>query len=646
MNATDPTFANILQTQGNLEHYHVPKYQREYTWGKNEWEQLITDIDENDQGYFMGSIICIDDNAELGPGESRIYQVVDGQQRLTTLTLLLMALYKRFTDLKKEIAEELEDDDEELENFQLALSSLRKQLVHKKGKINKGENQAIKEKGKEKNKYVFLRVQPSTQGSNYDDYVHVLNELGLIKGNFSIKYCGIRRIYKAYRYFYEQIPADFQGLQRLLEKINSLKFIHISVASSAYAFTLFESLNNRGVPLSVMDIIKNKILATLDKKDIMEIDDAYEEWQDLLKFLPEYKDQERFLRHYYNALKIYPEIKVDRVNKATKSTLIKVYETLIKRNPKELFEDLLSKAELYNLFLEPENTDLSKQREALIDLQHIGAAPSYLLLIYLYSLEEEKIVNREETLEKVLDFLVKYYVRRNITDFPNTRDLDAINIETIELCDAHLKKDGVLNAEFIINSILSNRGKPATIETFKDHLEDNLYDYNSWMARYVLIKLDEMSHSREYKPDLWSRNEKGLWVWTVEHVFPQGNKIPKSWVEMVGDGDYDTAKEIQNEWVHCLGNLTLSGYNSKLSNDSFPNKQGLRENKRILGHQINIGYRNGLSLNNLQFSDENTSLANISTWTKETIESRNKVMVDLLLKMYAFEGENVSEVSE
>ena len=90
MNATDPSFASILQTQGNLEHYHVPKYQREYTWGKGEWEQLLNDIEENDPGYFMGSIICIDDNSELGPGESRIYELVDGQQRLTSLSLLII----------------------------------------------------------------------------------------------------------------------------------------------------------------------------------------------------------------------------------------------------------------------------------------------------------------------------------------------------------------------------------------------------------------------------------------------------------------------------------------------------------------------------------------------------------------------------
>jgi uncharacterized protein with ParB-like and HNH nuclease domain len=176
MNATDPSLANILQTQGNLEHYHIPKYQREYTWGRNEWEQLLNDIDENDAGYFMGSIICIDDNSELGPGESRIYEVVDGQQRLTTISLLLMAIYSSFLDLQDEMNDDV--DEEDLEDFKLTLSNIRKQLILKKASVNSKEYGYFKEK----TKYCFLRVQPSTQRHNYSDYLHILNELDLLKG--------------------------------------------------------------------------------------------------------------------------------------------------------------------------------------------------------------------------------------------------------------------------------------------------------------------------------------------------------------------------------------------------------------------------------------------------------------------------------
>lgn len=284
MNATDPTLANILQIQGNIEHYHVPKYQREYTWGRNEWEQLLNDIEENDIGYFMGSIICIDDNNELGPGESRIFEVVDGQQRLTTLSVFLMAIYCILLEFKESLTDE---DEEEKDDYRLLLSNIRKQLVHKKAKINKTETGYFKDKSK-KTKYCFLRVQPSTQNSNLNDYLHILNELELIKGNYKSKFCGVRRLYKAYNYFYNNLPDNYNEIKDILHKINSLKFIHISVTSSSDAFVLFESLNNRGIPLSAMDIIKNKMLAHLEKHHKMDIDDAYDEWQSLLKFLPEY----------------------------------------------------------------------------------------------------------------------------------------------------------------------------------------------------------------------------------------------------------------------------------------------------------------------------------------------------------------------
>lgn len=642
MNATDPTLANILQIQGNLEHYHVPKYQREYTWGRNEWEQLLVDIEENDIGYFMGSIICIDDNNELGPGESRIFEVVDGQQRLTTLSIVLMSIYYRLLELEESLSSE---DEEEKDDYRLLLSNIRKQLVYKKSTINKTESGYFQDKSN-KTKYCFLRVRPSTQNSNLSDYLQILNELELIKGDFKSKFCGVRRLYKAYNYFYDNLPDDYEGIKEILHKINSLKFIHISVTSSSDAFVLFESLNNRGVPLSAMDIIKNKMLAHLEKHHNMDIDDAYDEWQRLLKYLPEYKDQERFLRQYYNAFKVYPEIKIEKFTRATKSSLIKIYEQFIKTNAKDTIKRLLEKAEIYNSFIEPNSNGLPEERKKyLLDLGRIGSAPSYLFLLYLCSLSTENIENKESVIDEVLQFFIKYYIRRNITDFPNTRDLDTINMDVIEKCDKHLKEGNKLKSQFVIEAFLNGKEKPSLLKDLKNGLEDNLFYYNSGMARFVLSKLDEISHSREYKPDLWARNEKGLLVWTVEHIFPQGENIPKCWADMIADGDCKKAEEIHENWVHCLGNLTLSGYNSKLSNASFDDKQNLHENKKFLGHKINIGYKNGLSLNNLSFSvdDEETSLAKIDKWTKTSIEERNIAMVDILLKIFAFNEDELKD---
>ena len=165
------------------------------------------------------------------------------------------------------------------------------------------------------------------------------------------------------------------------------------------------------------------------------------------------------------------------------------------------------------------------------------------------------------------------------------------------------------------------------------------------MARYALAKLDETSHSREYAPNLWARNEKGLFVWTIEHIFPQGKNIPAYWIDMIGNGDKEETQKVYDEMVHCFGNLTLSGYNSKLSNQSFDRKQGKHE-ANILGNKIHIGYKNGLALNNIKFNlnGKQTTLAHADNWTKNHIQSRNSTMVDMLLKIFKFDFEDLNNV--
>ena len=80
MQAHSMPFSTVINIdQGAREHFHVPKYQREYTWGRKEWEQLLLDIEENDPGYFMGSVICVKDGDDPMPGDELIYEVVDGQ---------------------------------------------------------------------------------------------------------------------------------------------------------------------------------------------------------------------------------------------------------------------------------------------------------------------------------------------------------------------------------------------------------------------------------------------------------------------------------------------------------------------------------------------------------------------------------------
>src|SRR5215813_5306883 len=157
MQAYSMPFSKVIDIdQGAREHFHVPKYQREYTWGRKEWEQLLLDIDENDAGYFMGSLICVKDDSNAIPGDEIIYEVVDGQQRLTTLSLLLMALYANLINQLEGYAFE---DQEEQEETHAILTSLKAKLLKRKRDPRAGELGGLVV-----GRYTyFLRVQPSAQ---------------------------------------------------------------------------------------------------------------------------------------------------------------------------------------------------------------------------------------------------------------------------------------------------------------------------------------------------------------------------------------------------------------------------------------------------------------------------------------------------
>ncbi len=138
MDAHSFPFSKIISPEvGANQHYHVPKFQREFAWGKMQLEKLLQDIDENDRGYFMGSIICVkDDNDGALPGDETIYEVIDGQQRLVTISLLMMAIYRRLKELENEITFE---DDEEKDDFRSILASLRNKLIKKKKDFRRNE---------------------------------------------------------------------------------------------------------------------------------------------------------------------------------------------------------------------------------------------------------------------------------------------------------------------------------------------------------------------------------------------------------------------------------------------------------------------------------------------------------------------------
>ena len=574
--------------------YHIPKYQREYIWSKWNWEALFDDIEESDGGHFMGSIICI--NIQKDSHKAAELELVDGQQRMTTISLFYLAIYKY---LKENLSDKTDL------NAQLELLALRNRIFLKDN--------------------ANIRLFPSYTNSNLDDYRYIFSlEIEEIKTSKKPKFLGNRQIARAFNYFHLRLQElDDNGVPlynvirvtEMLKKLNSATIVKIDVATHADAFTLFETLNNRGVPLSAIDLIKNKLLGHLEKLNSnTTIDENFERWNLIIENLSdEYSIQERFLRQFYNAFKQEEFVEVEKATKALRSNLIRIYEELINRNADEIFSRLEDASIIYSRNIQYEIGEHSNDMiRALRNLENVNGADGYMLLLFL----EKRFELTEMQKISVINLLCNYFIRRNVTDSPPTRDLTNIFMEIIAEINQLEQFDFVK-----IRTVLLEKGRPATDGYFREKLQGNLYEENVGATRYILSSIElAQTQTKERYINFYERN-KNLFLWTVEHILPQGDKIPSEWVSMIANDDVVLANQILKKCVHKLGNLTLTAYNSNLSNMSLVKKQ---ERKNTEGKCI--GFKNGLMLNEV--------VKDSPTWTENDIEDRTKDLVEKAIEIF------------
>ncbi len=583
--------------------YMIPKYQREYTWGQYQWKDIYDDICENDNGYFIGSIICIDNSSDAF--QIKELEVVDGQQRLTTLCLLLTAIYNRLKAHKDELDEDDEDE----------LPALRKSIICK-GASN------------------GLILCPQIQNNNQADFNVVMQENGLIKNAKKEKNWGNRKIAKCYKYFLQRLDQDIEEsgdavgtLLGIKSKVSKAVLVKIEVGSHAEAYTLFESLNNRGTPLTAIDLMKNLILARAERAGLT-CDDCFEDWQTLLGYLTDdYSTQERFFRQYYNAFKnrLNEPFRTENQRKkdplgyiATRSNLLAIYEEIINRDMSGFMSDILACGEIYSQLI-LSSDEKTKYTGNLTDLSRIQGAPSYLLLMYLFK-NQTALSFADNDIQETIKLLTRFFVRRNITDTPNTRDLNRIFMQMIaEIEERSLTGHAIY--QLIYDEIIR---WSASDELFEEKLKGDIYEENVGVARFVLCVIAQRSMTTETWTDLWEQNDysgKKVFKWTIEHIFPEGKNIPEKWVDMIAGGDRNLAREYLEQYVHKIGNLTVTGYNSTLSNLSFVEKRD-----RVNAQKLYVGYRNGLEINK--------QLAEKDSWTVDDIKERTNFLVAQLLTMY------------
>lgn len=606
-----PTVSDIFAINSNVV-YRIPKYQREYTWGINDWDALFNDVTENDFGYFLGSYICVNSGSLNGT----TLEVIDGQQRFTTIMLLLTALYEKLNALKEQM-----DEDERTD-----LANLRSELANKK--------QTYTSDGTKKTEYV-QRLILQRQNMNDEDFSFVLSDKGIITGQKAHpKNFGNRRISKAYKHFGKLIDEevadvkeenpninDVGALFGIVRKFENAIMVGIEVDTNKDAYMLFESLNHRGVPLSALDLIKNTLIASAERK--ADADNSYEIWKQILFDVgqDDYSVQERFFRQYYNSFREELNAPYKGSDKkyylgylATRTTLLDIYEKMIKSDYKSLLDDLLKKSKIYALITN-NSEDEYIYTASLADLERIAGAPSYILLLYVLSNQDELGLT-DGNLDEIIKTLIIFFVRRNVTDVPNTRKLTQLFIDII----SEVK---VLRGTKVVSAVHEKLiSVSAPDEAFESKLRGSIYDENPEATRFILCSIEAQHQTKEIYSDLWARDNSNKYVWTIEHIFPEGENIPDAWVDMIAGGDKDRARQYRSDYVHTLGNLTITGYNQNLSNMSFEQKKDRKSKDKTK----DMGYRNGLYLNQ--------TVVNEDAWTIDKIKSRTDMLVQTLKDMY------------
>lgn len=564
--------ALLSENNGNIYHYVIPPYQREYAWNKNQWDSLFDDLTENDAGYFLGSLICI-----LGDktGQSIEATVVDGQQRLTTLNLLLLAMYDKIKPLRSH--PKVNENDDYLE----ALVALKKYF------LNASDNKKP-------------RLTPSIQSQNLEDYAYLVRKTVEDDERNQPKNFGNRRIGKACKHFAERIDShvgdDVDALFALLNKILSACVVRIDTQNATSAFILFESINNRGVPLTPMDLIKNTMISSLKNQAH---EQTNEEWQHIVNRLPDYETQVRYLRHFYQAFKpaglIWDKDKGKEV--ITKNDLIKTYTDAIKAQPEQVLRELTAKAAIYQALSFPEDTASDSQffpyRDKLADLKKLGVASAYTLLLFLF----ERYPEQDFT--NLLNHLEKWFMVRHLTNIPASNRID--HLFTAAAQTQHEQYD-----EAALISVLQKALPHA--DYIKQALNSaTLYEDNPALARYILVYLEQQQRTAENRVNFWALKgkDKPKPVWSVEHIYPQKPKAGE-WA--------DDCKDL----LHALGNLTLTAYNSNLSNRSFAEKSSVQEEGK------DIGLKSG----NVKINDY---LRDQPEWTAEHIQARGKALAEAFL---------------
>lgn len=556
MKAEETNFLKFLSSPKQLV---IPIYQRTYSWKTKECEQLWKDIiktgkNNNIAGHFVGSIVYI---------ERGLYQVstlpkllvIDGQQRLTTLSLLLSALcnYIRAKQIKTEI------NPERLASYYL---------------LND------KEEGEEKYKLILTQ-------SDKNAFFKVIENRELAEED-SI------RIKENYDFFMKQISET--DLSTVYNGVSRLIIIDVSLDRDRdNPQLIFESLNSTGLELTQADLIRNYILMGLEKQRQENLYHNY--WYPMEKSFGHSENSELF-DHF---MRDYLTIKIGRI-----PTIRDIYSEFKQfASSKDIDEIVREIHELSKYYV---NIALGKETDedikaAFSDINELRVDVSYPFILSIYQDFVENKIKKEELIQ-ALRLIESYVFRRAICGVPT----NSLN-KTFSTLYKEIDSANFLESLRAILALQDTYKRFPDNEEFKRELL--IKDVNNFRSRnYLLRKLE--NHERKEAVNVDS--------YTIEHIMPQNPNLSSEWKKELGEN----WKEIQKTYLHTIGNLTLTGYNSEYQDKVFKEKRDSKDKN---------GLPNGFRDSPIRL---NRSLANLEKWNAEEIRNRAEEITKLAVNVWAY----------
>ena len=544
----------------NKKQYCIPVFQRDYAWTEEQCTKLFEDIVmayKKDRPHFCGSFVY----APLGSKKHiDSYIIIDGQQRFTTLYILIKALA------------DSADNDRDKEALQRYLYN-----EDKFGRYGLDEKSKLKLKPvKTDNDQLLLlmsgkieQMDKSRRGIIYHNYMLFLQ---LIKS------------------FLEESSAN--SVLMINDGIEKLICADIRLDTDDNAQEIFERINSTGIKLGLADLIRNYILMTDTDQERL-----YEEyWLTVQNLLPD-KLLDNFFIDYLN-MKSDGFVKESEAYKSFKQVYVEG-----KYDNEKMLQEILHYAKQYYVFCYGSSDFGAEVNKALAGLRKLKQTTVYLFLFRVFDDYENGIINKNE-LARVLKMLLSYSIRRLVCEI-GSNTLPGL-YKTLYGRVFEQKENKNTYYDSLVSFFLQQTSKntiPSDNEFVTALQEKNLYSKNA-LCKYLLCAIENQG-----KETLDTENL------SIEHIMPQNKNLSMSWQKMLGEN----WQSVHEKYLHTLGNLTLTGYNSELGDKPFEKKKEKLE--ETITH-IAVLY---------------SDVKDKSEWNSVNMEKRAKRLAEIILKLFPIE---------